>query len=544
RAIGRPLKMQILADPRGDLKASYEEGVSIKDEIGKLDDWMNIFLMTTDIKTDSVKAKIRNFDIVHFAGHAEHSVLTPEESGWFLKDGKLNAKDIKNMTGGMPMPSLVFSNACQTGQTDEWRIGEDYEHGIFGLANAFLLSGVQHYIGTFWEIPDEAGSHFAIHFYRNLIRGVTIGEAMQLSRRALIEKYGEDTIVWASYVLYGDPTTKYINLDIEKKDTVETLIHGTNGAGKPTSSSPERTPPYKWVLISSVSLLLIGLVMFTFINQKNKLTTFEDRKQEQVLSDQKAADESRKRIDELVASLSAKYREGKFEQPKAVQDEWSTKPLTMVFMDIKSSEGGSDDSERLIAQLSRFIQAETKINMVEREILTKLLEELSLSSSALADPATSLKLGKLLSARIIITGSIIPEKKAQTIILRFIDTETTAVTKVISAESLSGEIDKDTIGKIGNQILDWVKTDFPLRGRILSVTGDKCQINLGQIHGIKTGNRLEILKEQAKGSDLYAVTGEVEIGEVGKDKSVASILNRTDVIKEGTKVRGKLLKIM
>ncbi|MBI4689539.1 MAG: hypothetical protein HY754_04640, partial [Nitrospirae bacterium] len=47
RAIGRPLKMQILADPRGDLKASYEEGVSIKDEIGKLDDWMNIFLMTT-----------------------------------------------------------------------------------------------------------------------------------------------------------------------------------------------------------------------------------------------------------------------------------------------------------------------------------------------------------------------------------------------------------------------------------------------------------------------------------------------------------------
>ena len=27
----------------------------------------------------------------------------------------------------MPMPSLVFSNACQTGQTEEWRLKEDYE---------------------------------------------------------------------------------------------------------------------------------------------------------------------------------------------------------------------------------------------------------------------------------------------------------------------------------------------------------------------------------------------------------------------------------
>ena len=84
--------------------------------------------------------------------------------------------------------------ACQTGQTEEWRLQEDYEERIFGLANAFLLSGVQHYIGTFWEIPDEAGSYFAICFYKSIAEGVSVGEAVRIARRELINKYGEDHV--------------------------------------------------------------------------------------------------------------------------------------------------------------------------------------------------------------------------------------------------------------------------------------------------------------------------------------------------------------
>ena len=166
RHIARPLKMQVLADPRGDLAAAYEEGIGIRDEIGRFDEWLDLSLKTTDIKSDYVKAKIRNFDIVHYAGHAEHVADNPEESGWLLSDGKLSAREIIAMKGLMPMPALVFSNACQTGHSDQWKLGEDYEEKIFGLANAFLLSGVQHYIGTFWEIPDEAGYYFATSFLR------------------------------------------------------------------------------------------------------------------------------------------------------------------------------------------------------------------------------------------------------------------------------------------------------------------------------------------------------------------------------------------
>src|SRR5208282_377797 len=61
RAVSRPLKMLILADPQGNLKAAYEEGLAINNEMEKLEEWINVSLKTTDIRADSVKTKIRNF---------------------------------------------------------------------------------------------------------------------------------------------------------------------------------------------------------------------------------------------------------------------------------------------------------------------------------------------------------------------------------------------------------------------------------------------------------------------------------------------------
>jgi hypothetical protein len=273
RALHRPLKMQILADPRGDLKAAYEEGVAIKNEVASFEDWLDVSLKTTDITTDYAKGKIRNFDIVHYAGHAQHNAEHPEQSGWLLKDGRLSATEIMTMAGSRPMPALVFSNACQTGQTETWKLDEDFSTRIFGVANAFLLSGVQHYIGTFWEIPDEAGALFARSFYRSLVGGATIGEAMRQARIALIQKYGEDTIVWASYMLYGDPTTCYAVLEeapaVEpsaKKQELEQLatatLRGTDAAIAVPAGRKNRTVLYAgaavMALVVIVAFLLLG----------------------------------------------------------------------------------------------------------------------------------------------------------------------------------------------------------------------------------------------------------------------------------------------
>ncbi len=217
RSLSRPLKMLIVSDPRGDLANSSKEGRAIREHLDRHAELISANQRSGQITTSYLMEKIRNFDIVHYAGHADYDHEDPSHSGWLLAGGKFTSADIVKLAGGRPMPALVFCNACQSGQTEEWKLGAQYSREIFGLANAFLLAGVQHYIGTFWEILDEPGAHFAEAFYRSVLDGATIGEAVRQARAELIKQHGEDTIVWASYMLYGDPGMSYCDFDDEQE---------------------------------------------------------------------------------------------------------------------------------------------------------------------------------------------------------------------------------------------------------------------------------------------------------------------------------------
>ena len=201
------LRMLILADPRANLEAAYREGIAIRDELeGRLDKF-RVDLSSSKVDTQFVRQHIRDYDIVHYAGHAEYDLSGPSQAGWLMADKKWTAADIGKMAGGAPMPFLVFSNACHSGRTEEWQITEGFENKIYGLANAFLLAGVSHYIGSFWEILDSPSSVFASAFYRALAEGVSVGAALRTARRELRGTFGNNNLIWASYMLYGDPGT-------------------------------------------------------------------------------------------------------------------------------------------------------------------------------------------------------------------------------------------------------------------------------------------------------------------------------------------------
>lgn len=210
RALARPMKMLVLADPNGDLKEAYSEGIQIRDYIDQDKELINTFLQTHNVTADYIRERIRNFDLIHFAGHHDYDQQNPEQSGWRLTNGIFAARDIMKMVGTASMPALVFSNACQTARTEEWAISNNIQNEIYSLANAFILAGVKHYIGTFWEVLDEPSRRFALEFYQHLLKGLTTGEAVRQARLAVIREYGEETIVWASYLLYGDPLFNYM----------------------------------------------------------------------------------------------------------------------------------------------------------------------------------------------------------------------------------------------------------------------------------------------------------------------------------------------
>lgn len=207
RTIEFPVKMLVLADPTGDLKAARQEAGVIEKELDKTRRFINVGKKVTNINTSYIKKNLRDYDIVHYAGHADYDIRNPSNSGWKLEDGRFTARDISSMGATAPLPSLIFSNSCQSAHTKEWIVDNNFEEEIFGLANAFLCSGVRHYIGASWKVPDGISLCFAKEFYSQIAQGGSVGSSIRKARLRIIEDFGEDTIVWASYVLYGDPST-------------------------------------------------------------------------------------------------------------------------------------------------------------------------------------------------------------------------------------------------------------------------------------------------------------------------------------------------
>lgn len=204
RELFYPFKMLILANPTGDLRSSYEEGLQIKNFLIRNRDLIVSF-KSHDVDSVYVKKNLRDYDIVHFAGHCEYDTNQGSDSGWLLSDGRMGVSDFILMAQTQPLPSMIFANACQSAKMPNLAVDPNNHKYIYNLAYAFLFSGVRHFVGACWRLDDRLGFEFAKEFYAHITKGRGIGEALRLARIGLVEEFGMETVAWANYILYGDP---------------------------------------------------------------------------------------------------------------------------------------------------------------------------------------------------------------------------------------------------------------------------------------------------------------------------------------------------
>ncbi len=531
-----PLEILIVADPQGNLPSAHKEGYSIRDKLNNLEDTIDMTIMNSGVKPALLGQKMCDFDILHYAGHADYDIKNPSNSGFLMEDGKLKASDINKMIGLKPLPSLVFSNACQSGHTDAWKVGNDYEAQIYGLANAFLLAGVQHYIGTFWEVHDESSLYFATDFYKELAAGTSVGEAIRKARLQLIEKYGEENIIWASYMLYGDPSFSYISssrFEKEKGPKVEVqakdrhIVRGRKKAIEEVFDSSKENITWRFIFIISIIIFLSAIVIF--YSFKAGVDTSSQQIPIQVEIESEEA--KNKRIDDLVASLIKRYEENRGKE--AVTDEWKSKPLTLAFLNIKAKGVTDIDKEFIISRVIGSLQESRRVQVVERAVLDKLFEELKLSSSELADPTAALKIGRILSAKLISTGSIIRDGKDWLISLRMIETETTSI-KVALTQALETKDREEVAHRLSQEILKRIRSEFPLQGKILSLEGENITLDIGANEGVKIGQKFEVMSDRPGARTRLGV---IDVISVDKAKSIGKLNSWNSNLKEGLKIR-------
>jgi len=211
RRLADRLRLLLIVNPTGDLPGAEKEGDRIKGLLGGDPAFQVDELRRGEATWSAVRARFRSgdYDVIHYAGHAFFDPHRRSRSG-ILCHGRqvLSGRDLVHLE---KLPALVFFNACEAARV---RAGENTEAGEagkpnirrlernVGLAEAFLRAGVGNYVGTYWPVGDDAAEEFAHVFYRALVSGNSVGDALQEGRRRVLQLKSVD---WADYVHYGSP---------------------------------------------------------------------------------------------------------------------------------------------------------------------------------------------------------------------------------------------------------------------------------------------------------------------------------------------------
>ncbi len=268
---------------------------------------------------------------------------------------------------------------------------------------------------------------------------------------------------------------------------------------------------------------------------------------QQVREEQEAANDLQRQelIRSQIQSLSERYRELKAEGLHEPADAWSTRPLTLALLPgagtIFFERAGTDVA--LQRAIEGRLQADPRVQVLERAMLEHLLQELELGASELADPNTQQVLGRVLSARYLGFVDYAQAGAQPTMYLRLVDTETTGL-----AAQVSQPVDVNNLDDVAKHVVERILADTAdsqeLKGLVADVSEDGIvMINIGRKHGVALGQRFDVFTEGEPievGGRIIAhrqnTIGRIEIIDVEDEYSLAEIV----VLREGAAMEPEL----
>ena len=285
------------------------------------------------------------------------------------------------------------------------------------------------------------------------------------------------------------------------------------------------------------------------LDKNDRFAAVLAKRAQDMLDLQRDAERS-KRIDSLVKDLVQRYKSGQTVVPT---DTWTSRPMVVTFMDFDEKGGLADRdgfSTVLTSELTNYLNGSGRVQVVERAVIERLLQELNIGSSELADPDTALKLGKILAAKLIVTGSLLHQPQGTILTLRVIDTETSTIPmQTIVQLGAQQSFDKELL-KLNKDILTMVIAKYPLRGFVARADNDRSIINLGTKQGVVTGTRFDVIEEPApveyKGKLLHGspeVVGELEVVRVEPELAFVKMVKMQSPLRVDEKIQERLADI-
>lgn len=195
------IRALVVSNPTGDLPGATAETDALRQMLA--DRAASVDLLAGG---EATRARVlerlagAQYDVLHFAGHAWFDAGDPGRSGLLCAHEEvLRGADLAGLAR---VPALVFCNACEAARVR--RGGRLRSRPVAlrtsSIAEAFLAGGVANFLGTHWPVADSAALEFSTRFYRELLGGAPLGDAVRSARNRVRDLGSVD---WADYVHYG-----------------------------------------------------------------------------------------------------------------------------------------------------------------------------------------------------------------------------------------------------------------------------------------------------------------------------------------------------
>ncbi len=116
--------------------------------------------------------------LLHIAAHSLIRADAPLFTGLQLSGEVLTVEQSYELP--LQGTELVTLSGCTTAS------GQESESALLAFQSAFLLAGAQRVLTTLWPIADDVTAEWMSHFYRFLVTGLTVPQALQQTQRACL----------------------------------------------------------------------------------------------------------------------------------------------------------------------------------------------------------------------------------------------------------------------------------------------------------------------------------------------------------------------
>ncbi|HHL38992.1 MAG TPA: hypothetical protein ENJ37_00645 [Deltaproteobacteria bacterium] len=238
----------------------------------------------------------------------------------------------------------------------------------------------------------------------------------------------------------------------------------------------------------------------------------------------------RKRVLQAVAAaaalvvLAAGARGAEFRKTK----------IAVIDFQLQGEGFSTPDMGKIVAEwlITELVKA-GRFDVIERRLLEKVLSEQELGLTGVIDSESASKLGRVLGARVVISGTVMKLPAYTEVNARLIDVESGSI---IAAEKVKSET-TTRLEHLIELMAEKIIKDFPLEGYVVARTGDYVSIDLGKMAGVREGMRFVVFKEgevikHPKTGEVLDISqirvGEVEVTGVKEKIATARIVSEEE----------------